>query len=88
MSPRLEKCSSCSSLVFFATSERGRPIPMNPLPVQDGNMALRWADGILLMARVLSESEREGYDGPLYVTHFLTCPFAGHHRSNRRREPQ
>ena len=87
MTLRLEKCSSCGALVFFATTERGKPIPVNPLPGEDGNMALRWDDSILI-ARVLPEGERAGYDGPLYVTHFLTCPWAGHHRSSRRREPQ
>lgn len=82
--------------MFWAVSERGRPIPMDPLPLPDGNMALRWTAGhdggaagvIVLMARVIPADERPHYDGPLYQTHFLSCPFAGHHRSNRRREPQ
>lgn len=81
-------CGSCGALVFFATTERGKPIPVNPLPVQDGNMALRWDGGAQLIARVLPESERERYDGPLYVTHLLTCPWAGHHRSSSRKDPQ
>jgi hypothetical protein len=87
MSIRLEKCGSCSALMFWAVSERDKPIPMDPLPIPGGNMALRWAGGHLT-ARVVPENDRAGYDGPLYQTHFLTCPFAGHHRSNRRREPQ
>ena len=73
-----EFCARCKAPVMWAETERnGKPIPLDPEPVPDGNLGIR-DDG-----RVYHVAQGQGVldlGVPLYKTHFATCPDADEHR--------
>lgn len=71
-----QTCSSCGAPIIwckFATS--GKPAPIDAEPVPDGNL--------VMMPGAKVEAARAGADGPLYKSHFATCPNAKAHRKSR-----
>jgi hypothetical protein len=85
----MANCRSCNAAILWArTSAKGKFIPIDPDPVDDGNIELSKDDEGQLLARVLigSEGTLPGFETPLrYKSHFATCPHANSHR--RRSEP-
>lgn len=65
------RCTSCGAAIVWARTDTGRSMPLDPDPVEGGNVQLG-ADGV---ARVV---------GPLFggthKSHFATCPQAAQHR--------
>lgn len=81
-------CSSCRASIIWTRTTTGSRMPVDPVPVADGNVALvvRGADGAGLTAIVL-KSRRDAHllsgaltAGPRYKSHFATCPNADKHR--------
>lgn len=75
------RCQSCRAPIVWAKTEAGKPIPLDPDPVPDGNLALAsWETGQAPRVRYL----RKGDDPPdpmvRRVAHFATCPAAKRHR--------
>ena len=69
-----DRCSSCSELVVWVESGRNRkPMPIDPLPTTTGNVWLERL-GRGQIAHVLRKGQK--FKGPLYRSHFATCPFA------------
>jgi hypothetical protein len=72
------RCRSCGAGILWAISTAsGKPIPIDPQPVDNGNVRLgRNARGEIT-ASVLGRHEA----GPgMHVSHFATCPNRDRHR--------
>lgn len=74
----LGKCRGCSAAIAWAKTERGKPIPLDPEPVPDGNIVVTDAG----IAHFLRSTEMA--TGPRYVSHFVTCPDRAHFRKQLR----
>ena len=78
------KCESkiCGkSIVFVRLEPRLGLHPIDPEPVENGNIGItRSKPGDRLTAAVLSKARRAEWTGPLYVSHFSTCPEAARFR--------
>jgi hypothetical protein len=77
MTPRLDNCRSCSAPIVWIKLTGGRRMPIDPDPVEGGNIRAWPERGT---GEVLSATGIEQADGPLYVSHFATCPQAGEWR--------
>ncbi len=76
-----DTCRSCGASIMWAVTSKGRkPIPLNPEPVEGGNIVLHRG-----LAIIEKNGERFGDGEPHYVSHFATCPNAAKHR-NRKKE--
>lgn len=76
-------CQSCSAPVIWTVTTSGKPMPVDPEPAADGNVALSWRAGHVL-AEVLSVAKQFGRTG-LRKSHFATCPDGPSWRKTRRR---
>lgn len=74
------RCRSCRAPILWSKTEGGKRMPLDPEPVDGGNVALgvpnRYDAEGNVIATVLGPLEIEAADEPLYVTHFATCPDA------------
>lgn len=65
-----DTCKSCGAAVRWMMTPKGKAIPLDPQPRDDGNLviigSLAW--------------KSDGTPGPRYVSHFATCPYADQHR--------
>lgn len=69
-------CRKCREEILWATTPKGKAVPINPELVYGGNVALEVDDVGMLKARVV----RPAGDVEAYVTHFTTCPAAAFFR--------
>lgn len=70
-------CRSCRAPVRWLKTEKGASMPVDPEPVEDGNVVIDGERAIVL---------RKGEAGPpglRYVAHFATCPSAAAHRARK-----
>jgi hypothetical protein len=74
----LGTCRACPAKILWAKTERGKPIPLDPDPVPDGNIVVTDAG----IAHFLKSTEMA--TGPRYVSHFSTCPKSAHFRKQQR----
>lgn len=65
----MSTCERCDQrIVFYKSAASGKPTPLDPLPVDiGGNVYLE--DGL---CHVLKKGDT--HPGPLFLTHFATCP--------------
>ena len=78
-------CEKCGAEIIFAVTRHGHRIPIDPAPVEDGNMELveeETADGRVLKA--LRRLQGSLLATPVYKTHFATCPEADYFRGRSR----
>lgn len=75
------KCTSCNAKIIWADTVKGRRIPLDAQPVDDGNMTLDYSRGhdYPPLARVVS-AQAPPRTMILYKSHFATCPNAAAHR--------
>lgn len=75
-------CRSCGAPILWAKgdSNAGKANPIDPEPVENGNIALTFPQHAYeeLRARYLRKGDVR--TPPLYVSHFATCPNAKGHR--------
>lgn len=73
------RCQSCGAAIRWAKTTKGKPIPLDAEPCDDGNVVLEANVAIVLgpLERVQRGSETR------YVAHFSTCPNAAEHRRAR-----
>ena len=66
-------CDDCSALIKFATLETGKPMPVEALPDDKGNIACRVSGKRLVDAYVITMSRplQRGYVS--YMAHWTTC---------------
>jgi hypothetical protein len=77
-------CGSCQAEVIWATTTRGKAMPVDAATDPDGNLVLEpRVDGPPL-ARVLSVARRFGRKD-LRTSHFVACPQADQWRGKRGR---
>jgi hypothetical protein len=76
-----EHCRSCKAPIRWAITVGGHLMPIDPVPVADGNLRLEHRPG-LPRVTVIPPSVRQA-DELLYVAHFRTCPYASQHRRRR-----
>lgn len=78
------RCRSCDGLMMWATTGiKGGFIPVDPDPVDNGNIVLDFGrTGNLPRASVLGPLELQLLEPGVarYVSHFVTCPQADEHR--------
>lgn len=70
-------CRSCGASIVWATTHKGRPMPVDADPVEGGNVRLR-RDGEKVIAEYPGKEHPALFedDAPRYVSHFSTCPEA------------
>jgi hypothetical protein len=70
-------CRSCGALIAWRSTLSGRRIPVDPEPVEGGNIH------VLANGRIVVEgSDTQVWSGaPRYRSHFATCPQAGEWRA-------
>lgn len=64
----MNTCRACPAPVRWVRTEAGRAMPLDPVPVPEGNVQL--VGGV---AHVLHKDEVP-QPGARYVSHFATCP--------------
>jgi len=80
------RCRKCGELMLWVmlvsnASPRGKPHPLDAVPVLGGTIERkRGVVSTEWYGRVVPKAERVG---PLYVSHFATCPHANHFRGTR-----
>jgi hypothetical protein len=72
-------CRRCHAEIIWATTLLGRPMPLDPDPADDGNVAV-WTDHSQLRCRVLSTGQQTEPFETRYRTHFATCSPQGQTR--------
>jgi hypothetical protein len=80
-------CKSCGAEIVFASSlTSGKTMPIDVAPSDKGNIELQETWGGVYY-RVVPKQER---DNPtlltpqeLHLAHFVTCPYASHHRKGK-----
>jgi hypothetical protein len=75
-------CRSCDAPVLWARTEKGRRIPLDPEPVENGNIVLRERHEAIPLALAIPPAAFPDEDR--YVSHFRTCPFG----ARRHRRPR
>ena len=78
------RCRSCRSPILWTVTGPDRRMPVDPAPSPDGNVDVdtsRYTPSGAHPATVLGPLEVEAHDGPLYLSHFATCPDADKWRS-------
>jgi hypothetical protein len=79
-----EHCRSCGAIIIWAKTKNGNAMPVDAIPVPDGNIDLL-SRGDWFLASVLNTAQiaalklqehREGYEHKLWKSHFATCPTA------------
>lgn len=70
-------CRSCGAGIRWARTLAGKSIPLDPSPVDDGNLVV--VDGVA-MSRANANLRGAG-PLPLFKSHFATCPNADRHRN-------
>lgn len=73
------KCRSCGVEIFFATLNTGKSMPMDAVPVENGNFVL---DKHGTYRVVLTSESSPGE--PRYLSHFATCSNPEKHRRKRQ----
>lgn len=80
LSDELGTCRSCAADILWAITDKGKRMPLDPDPVDDGNQYVyRDVDGV----RRASAREPMRIPYTRHVSHFATCPMAGRHRGRR-----
>ena len=75
-------CRSCGAEILWARTVAGKAIPLDAEPRPDGNVRIAPIGGIDAALVLTDPAERAAaqIEGPVYVTHFATCPNAAEHR--------
>lgn len=81
----MNRCRSCHAPIVWARTITGRRIPLDLEPATDGNVRLGLIGGEEV-ALVLTGGELAAAQiaGPVYRTHFQSCPNAAKHRRTPR----
>lgn len=76
---RTEGCRSCGASVVWATTIRGKAMPVDVAATAEGNVALSPRGELPPLATVVQNSNGD----LLHTSHFATCPEAGKWRRRR-----
>jgi hypothetical protein len=79
----MSECRTCGAPILWAKTERGKNIPLDPEPREDGNLAVASVPGGFLARSITSSAPALLTGLPRHVSHFVTCPQAAQHRGAR-----
>lgn len=81
-------CRSCQAPIIWATTSNGKSMPVDAVPVDEGNVELHWPGAPQLPIRATVHAQRPlGLTNvPLHLSHFATCPNAAEHRNRPTKE--
>lgn len=79
----MSACASCGAPVRWAMTTKGRRMPLDLDPRDDGNITVAPQPGGFDRATVWGNSREGMPPGPRYVSHFATCSAAARHRRRR-----
>lgn len=92
---RTSPCNSCGAPIIWVKTERGNRMPVDAEPTDQGNIDLHCPMGEVPSAIYLRRADLEkrrddaavvgGRMAPLYMSHFVRCPFAAQHRKRATR---
>jgi hypothetical protein len=81
-------CRSCGAAIWWATTEAGKSIPIDPNPDKENPeganvkfVAATTGDPGIRRAVVLGPDDARRFTGALYVSHFVTCSQADEWRT-------
>ena len=77
----LSTCRSCGAEIVWAKTVNGKNIPVDPTPVESGNLG--FLPGNPPTVEVRNYPEPFISEQPRYVSHFKTCPNAAQHRRQK-----
>lgn len=69
----VSRCRSCGAEIRWVQTITGKNVPIDAEPVDDGNITL---ERVLGQERAVVNGQPSLVGGPLYVSHFVTCPEA------------
>jgi hypothetical protein len=72
----VSRCNSCQAAIIWATTAKGKAMPLDVEPSASGNIELR--SGIAHFV-----TPDQSALGPRYISHFATCVNARQHRKSR-----
>jgi hypothetical protein len=75
----MSTCRSCEAEILWASTCTGKPMPVNAMPCDDGNLVLQGEPPNRVALQRLPMDV-----GPFYASHFATCPNAEQHRKAKR----
>lgn len=73
-------CKSCGKPIFFAITDKGRRMPIDPVPTMTGTIIVTEHAGAEPTCVVAPLT----HAGPKYLSHFATCPHADVHRKSSK----
>lgn len=79
----MSTCRSCHAPVVWAVTTRGKRIPLDPAPVEHGNIVLGVSGRSDPIAIVVPAEQILLADGPRFISHFATCPNSARWRNPR-----
>lgn len=77
------RCGSCKAEIDWGRTAADKPVPIDAVPVEDGNLAVRRDDDGQLRTRVVRLGDPLEPDEKRGSSHFATCPNADRHRKPR-----
>ncbi|QOV99541.1 hypothetical protein [Rhodococcus pyridinivorans] len=81
------RCRSCRAAIVWVKTRRGKNLPLDPEPTQDGNVLVHFPLRSGPVADVLKDdghlAAMRAQRVPLYTSHFKTCPDAGKWRNRK-----
>ncbi len=84
----MPECRTCGAPMEWAITARGKPIPLDPEPVENGNIektgefALTRFGDEAPVVRYVDDEQPDLFEQDRFVTHFATCPDAREHRKD------
>ena len=89
----MANCKSCNAPIIWATTQAGRPMPFDKLPVLTGNFFLHTVPkakrgepehmAIHVDSDHFAAVHARLHEASRYTSHFATCPNASKHRKAR-----
>lgn len=78
-------CRSCDARIRWEHTVTGKLIPLDAEARPDGNIRVGLVGGLEVAILLADPAERAAAQvaGPVYVSHFATCPNASSHRKPR-----
>jgi hypothetical protein len=82
----MSACKSCGAKIFFALTGKGKRMPLDHLPVPDGNLVLEASRSPATDEPSVRayNAEVDGDTTRRFVSHFSSCPAASKWRAKKR----
>ena len=71
------RCRSCDAPIIWAVTKNDKRMPVDAEPAENGNVELVDQGRV---KRAIVHAQPSFGSGPLYLSHFVTCPEAETHR--------